>query len=46
MEDEIMDKHEWRKDEKELYNPKTEPSLISVPKQKYIMIDGMGNLYR
>ena len=38
-----MDKHEWRKDEKELYNPKTEPSLISVPKQKYIMIDGMGN---
>lgn len=38
-----MDKHEWRKDEKELYNPKTVPSLIKVPKQKFIMIDGKGN---
>ena len=32
-------KHEYRKHEKGLYLPKTKPELITVPKQKFIMID-------
>ena len=35
-------KHEYRKHEKGLYLPKTKPELITVPKQKFIMIDGKG----
>lgn len=38
-----MEKHDWRKNEKELYNPSTNPQIIEVPKEKYIMIDGVGN---
>jgi hypothetical protein len=36
-------KHEWRKHEKELYIPKQKPQLISVPEQKFFMIEGKGN---
>ncbi|WP_027624478.1 GyrI-like domain-containing protein [Clostridium lundense] len=36
-------KHEWRKNEKELYAPKEIPQLLSVPKQKFFMIKGKGN---
>ncbi|RVU54206.1 GyrI-like domain-containing protein [Anaerosphaera multitolerans] len=36
-------KHEWRKHEKELYSTKKKPTILTVPKQKYIMIKGKGN---
>lgn len=36
-------KHEWKKQEKNLYGAKTTPNLVTVPAQKYIMIDGKGN---
>lgn len=36
-------KHEYRKHEKELYLPKTKPELITIPKQKFIIIDGKGD---
>jgi len=36
-------KYEWRKQEKNLYVPKQKPELITVPKQKFFMIEGKGN---
>ncbi|MFZ5943178.1 MAG: GyrI-like domain-containing protein [Bacillota bacterium] len=36
-------KHEWKKNEKDLYLPKQKPELITVPEQKFIMIKGKGN---
>lgn len=36
-------KHEWKKQEKELYGVKTAPTFIHVPLQKFIMISGKGN---
>lgn len=36
-------KHEWRKHEKELYLPKTEPEYIDVPEFKFLTISGQGN---
>lgn len=36
-------KHEWKKQEKELYGAKQIPALITVPRQSYIMISGKGN---
>lgn len=36
-------KHEWRKHEKQLYLPKQKPELVTVPKQKFLMIDGVGD---
>lgn len=36
-------KHEWNKQEKNLYGAKQTPSLITVPIQNYIMISGKGN---
>ena len=36
-------KHEYKKHEKELYQPKQSPQLISVPKQKFFSIQGKGN---
>jgi len=36
-------KYEWKKQEKDLYLPKAEPTLITVPKQKFFMIGGKGN---
>ncbi len=36
-------KHEWRKKEKDLYIPKTRPSIIDVPQMNFITITGEGN---
>jgi hypothetical protein len=36
-------KYEWKKQEKELYLPKSEPQIITVPKQKFFAINGKGN---
>lgn len=36
-------KHEWRKHEKELYMPKEKAELVTVPKLKFLMINGVGN---
>ncbi|HHV97099.1 MAG TPA: hypothetical protein GXX37_11615 [Clostridiaceae bacterium] len=36
-------KYEWKKQEKDLYLPKEEPVLITVPQQKFFMISGKGN---
>ncbi len=38
-----MTKHEWRKHEKQVYLPKTEPEVIDVPTYKFITISGEGN---
>ncbi|MFF2910164.1 GyrI-like domain-containing protein [Paenibacillus sp. NPDC057934] len=39
----LVKKHEWRKQEKELYLPKTEPVTISIPDFKFITLEGYGN---
>lgn len=36
-------KFEWKKQEKEIYLPKSKPSLVKIPKYKYFMISGKGN---
>ena len=36
-------KHEWKKHEKNLYLPKGNPELITIPEQKFLMIKGKGN---
>lgn len=36
-------KNEWRKQEKKLYIPKQKPELITIPEQKFFMIEGKGN---
>jgi hypothetical protein len=36
-------KHEWKKNEKDIYLPKAEPQVINVPPMKYFMLDGKGN---
>lgn len=36
-------KYEWKKDEKNLYLPKQNPTLVTVPKQKFFMVSGKGN---
>lgn len=36
-------KHEWKKQEKNLYIPKQKPELVTVPTQKFLMIEGKGN---
>lgn len=38
-----MDRHEWRKEEKELYFPKVQPMLMTIPTMKYIKIKGEGS---
>ncbi len=38
-----MDKHEWRKQEKDFYLPKCIPSFITVPPCNYFSIKGSGN---
>lgn len=35
--------HDFKKIQKELYQPKTEASLIDVPEMKFLMIDGAGD---
>lgn len=36
-------KHEWKKQEKELYGAKKTPAVLQVPRQAFIMISGKGN---
>lgn len=36
-------KHEWKKQERELYGVKDKPQIITVPRQDFIMIKGAGN---
>lgn len=36
-------KHEWKKQEKEIYGVKMKPCVVDVPAQKYIIISGEGN---
>jgi len=36
-------KYEWKKQEKSLYIPKQSPELVTVPQQKFFMINGKGN---
>ena len=36
-------KHEWRKNEKELYCPKQQAVQITVPSMKFLVLDGVGN---
>jgi len=36
-------KYEWKKQEKNLYGAKAAPTLVTVPRQNYIMIRGSGN---
>ena len=36
-------KHEWRKEEKQIYLPKNDPLLIQVPKYQFLTITGEGN---
>jgi len=36
-------KHEWRKKEKAIYIPKTEPMVIEVPEYNFVSIQGQGN---
>ncbi len=36
-------KHEWKKHERNLYGVKDKPQVISVPRQSFLMIKGVGN---
>lgn len=36
-------KYEWKKDEKQIYLPKSVPTIIDIPKANYICIKGKGN---
>lgn len=38
-----MKKYEWRKQEKEIYLPKSKPSLITIPEYQFITISDEGN---
>lgn len=38
-----MEKIDYKKQNKELYMPKTEPSVITVPAMNFIMVNGKGN---
>ncbi len=38
-----MEKHEWRKKEKEFYRPKNKPECIDVPAYNFVTISGEGN---
>ena len=38
-----MKKHEWRKDEKDLYLPKSQPQFVDVPELQFVTISGQGN---
>lgn len=39
----FVEKLDYKKKFKELYNPKTAPTIIEVPEMKFIQIDGRGN---
>ncbi len=36
-------KHEWKKNEKQFYLPKSNPEFITIPKFKFYTIEGKGN---
>ena len=36
-------KHEWRKNEKDIYLPKNKPARILVPEFRFFSIEGKGN---
>lgn len=36
-------KHEWRKHEKEFYQPKRKPERVAIPAFKFFVLDGEGN---
>lgn len=36
-------KYEWRKQEKDIYLPKTKPELVDIKEAKYFCINGVGN---
>ena len=36
-------KYEWRKEEKKFYGAKEKAEILEIPKQQFIMIDGIGN---
>ncbi len=36
-------KHEWKKNEKQFYLPKSKPELVNIPKFKFFTIEGNGN---
>ena len=36
-------KYEWKKEEKNIYLPKDEPTIVNVPNTKFICIKGKGN---
>ena len=36
-------KYEWKKEEKEIYQPKNKPVIVKVPNTKYFCIKGKGN---
>ena len=36
-------KHEWRKQEKDIYLPKTSPVIIDIPAFKYFAVEGAGD---
>ena len=36
-------KYEWKKKEKDMYLPKAKPILITIPKFRFIVIEGVGN---
>ncbi len=38
-----MDKIDYKKQNKELYAPKSEPSIITVPAMNFILVNGRGN---
>lgn len=38
-----MEKHEWKKQEKNLYLPKQAPEILTVPRQKFFLLTGKGD---
>ena len=36
-------KHEWKKNEKNLYGVRQSPRIIDIPRQQFIMIEGKGD---
>ncbi|MEM9687061.1 MAG: hypothetical protein AAF934_09100 [Bacteroidota bacterium] len=38
-----MEKHEWRKKEKNIYLPKNKPEVINIPEFRFVTIAGEGN---
>jgi hypothetical protein len=39
----IMDRLDYKKKFRELYMPKTEPSLIDVPEMVFVQVEGRGD---